>query len=130
MAVTANISRKLDNNCVQVDISSKKIWTRYFKVPENKADSFIANYKKQDTRNNWRSNLMMLTGALAGCFIASIFTQKLSKGIKTAIGILAGLLGTAGAIFTNATIVRKQEDKLLKNYNAEEIFYESKKFPI
>lgn len=47
MGIDIKITNKLDNNCVQVEVNSNKGGqSKYFKVPVDKADSFIANYKK------------------------------------------------------------------------------------
>ena len=49
MGIDIKITNKLDNNCVQVEVNSNKGGqSKYFKVPVDKADSFIANYKKND----------------------------------------------------------------------------------
>ena len=46
MGIDIKITNKLDNNCVQVEVNSNKGGqSKYFKVPVDKADSFIANYK-------------------------------------------------------------------------------------
>lgn len=47
MGIDIKITNKLDNNCVQVEVNSNKGGqSKYFKVPVDKADSFITNYKK------------------------------------------------------------------------------------
>ena len=45
MGIDIKITNKLDNNCVQVEVNSNKGGqSKHFKVPVDKADSFIANY--------------------------------------------------------------------------------------
>ena len=56
MAIDAKITNRLNNNNVQVEISSKDSQKRFFAVPENKADSFIKNYTKLDKKHSIIAN--------------------------------------------------------------------------
>ena len=48
MSIEARILGKLDATNVQIEINSSKGSSKpnYYKVPENKADAFIADYEK------------------------------------------------------------------------------------
>lgn len=130
MAVTTKINRKLDNDCVQIEITSKKTWTRYFKVPESKADSFCASYKKNDKKIKRMSTAAFVLSPFIGTIIALPFTKNLGRGARTGIGIAAGIASAIGSVFAMAPVIEKNNNKLLKKFDAEEIFYENKNFPI
>ena len=51
MAVDINITKKLDNNFVQVEVESKNVPKRFFKVPESKVDEFCKSYKEKRCSN-------------------------------------------------------------------------------
>jgi len=131
MALTAAVTRKLDNNCVQVEIKNKGGATRYYKVPEDKADSFgreyIANSKKM---YRWSSVLTFTSviGAVALTLLAAKnMANKASKYLISGVtGIIAGTASTASGQKTSI----KNHTEFLENYNAEEIRYDDKKLPI
>ena len=79
MSVSASITRKLDNNYVQVDITSKKMEPRYYKVPASKADEFCKDFKKTDKRMSRVSDYSFITSTLAGCVIISLLNRHIRK---------------------------------------------------
>ena len=130
MALDVKISQKIDNNFVKVEANSSHAPTRYFKVEKDKADSFCASYKKEASRNTTRNYVAMFVSVLAACGITGVFTNKLSKTLQTVAGVAAGIVGLAGATFYTTKKAISNEDKMLKQFNATEIFEEKKQLPI
>ncbi|MCM1004645.1 MAG: hypothetical protein NC408_09955 [Candidatus Gastranaerophilales bacterium] len=130
MTVDTKLTRNLGNNYVQVEASSKKSWTRYFKVPEDRADEFCASYKNHDKKMKKISNVTFVGAPFLGCILALPLTSRLSGGAKVATGILAGAGMAVGSVFMTASILEKRLNALLKKYDSEELFYDDKKFPV
>ena len=120
MAVEINITRKLDNNHVQVEVNSKNIPTRYFKVESQKADEFCKAYKKYDKEQNIWSPIRVLTPVVLVTSIANHLTRNLNKAGQWGAAIGSGILAAAGAIRLNTKLLMKKEDNMLKQYNASE----------
>ena len=126
MAVSANVTRKLDNNYVQVDVTSKKTNPRYYRVPESKADKFCKDFTKTDKRMSIISDTSFVVSTLIGCALISLITKKLSGIARVTLGILGGIsLGFASEMFSANMMVKKYQE-LLKTHQAEEIKYEDK----
>ena len=126
MAVSANVTRKLDNNYVQVDVTSKKTEPRYYKVPESKADEFCKEFTKTDKKMSILSDTSFVISTLLGCAIISILARKLGGAARIALGILGGVgLGFTSEMISANTMVKKYE-QLLKKHDAEEIKLEDK----
>ena len=130
MALDVKISQKIDKDFVKVEANSSHAPTRYFKVEKDKADLFCATYKKEASRNTTRNYVAMFVSVLAACGITGVFTNKLSKTLQTVAGIAAGIAGLAGATFYTTKKAISNEDKMLKQFNATEIFEEKKQLPI
>ena len=131
MALTAAVTRKLDNNFVQVEIKNNNENPRYYKVPEEKADSFSKEYVANSKKMYTLSSILNFTSVFGGVALALFITKKMaSKGFRYVIsgvtGAAAGLISTISGQKTSI----KNHTEFLKNYNAEEIHYEDKKFPI
>ena len=126
MAVNANITRKLDNNYVQVDITSKKMEPRYYKVPASKADEFCKDFQKTDKRMSRVSDYSFITSTLAGCVIISLLTRKLNSAARIALGILGGVGAGFTSVFVTSNYVDKKYHQLLQTHQAEEIKKEDK----
>ena len=126
MAPEINITNKLSNNHVQVEIKSKNVPTRYFKVPEQKADEFCKNYKQFEKKQRINSAIRIAVPAVILCTIANYFTQGKSKLIQWTAGIGLGMAGIMGATRWNVKKLIKKEDELLNKHNAEEIIKEDK----
>jgi hypothetical protein len=121
MAITADVSRKLDNNYVQVDITSTKIGVKHFKVPKNKVDSFCSNYKKNEKKMSMYSTLLMVGSAIAGASLGYICTKNMNKTVRTIAEIVASVGGVFASIYGMANVMEKSSDNLLKKHGAEEL---------
>lgn len=130
MAISAEIKQKIDNNCVRVEVSGKKVPTRYFRVPEDKADIFCEQYKKNDTRTGYLTGAITVGAVLAVCATINALMQKAAPVVKRSIGIGAGIITAIGSLWATAPLVVKREDKLLNQFGANEINFERTKFPI
>ena len=131
MTLTAAVTRKLDNNCVQIEIKNKVGGTRYYKVPEDKADSFSKEYISNSKKMYRWSSLLSLTSVLGAVAVTLLLTKKMASNmmryvISGVTGLVAGTISTASGQKTSV----KNHTEFLKNYNAEEINYDDKKFPI
>ncbi len=131
MAITTAVTRKFDNNYVQVEIESNRQEPRYYKVPENKADSFQKEYKKNSKKMPWIDTGLTL-GAIIVMIVPTFFaTKKIeSKTARMFLGTLAGLVGGFGAMHLGTKIEENSHSKLLQKYGAEEIDYSVSSFPI
>ena len=77
MGIDIKITNKLDNNCVQVEVNSNKGGqSKYFKVPVDKADSFITNYKKNDKNTSFITNTAFVSSIFGGVLLSSLATKK------------------------------------------------------
>ncbi len=131
MALTSSVTRKFDNNYVQVEINSNKYETRYYKVPESEADSFQAEYKKNSKKANRLSNGLMILGLAATTVAAYFATKKMeNKALKTIISLVAGVSGGIAGTFAGAKIEAKDHQNLMYKYNATEIDYSQSNLPI
>ena len=130
MAVDMKVNRRLDNNYVQVEATSKKTYTKFFKVPQDRVDAFCANYKKHDKNMKILSNTSFVASTILGCLLVSPLTRKISSGARLAVGILAGMGAATASVFGTAKIMQSKQDSLLKKFKAQEIFYSEKNFPV
>ena len=130
MALEVKVAQKIDKDYVKVEANSPQVPTRYFKVPAPKADSFCSSYEKEAKRNSTRNYVAMFISVLTACGITGIFTKSLNKTLQTVAGITAGLAGLAGATFFSTKKAIANEEEMLKQYNASEIFQDKKKMPI
>lgn len=124
MTISSAVTRKFDNGYVQVEIESNRQDTRYYKVPEDRADSFQREYKKNSKKAPWVETGLTM-GAIVALIVPTYFaTKKIeSKSIRMVLGTLAGLTGGIGSIQLGNKIEAKSHTKLLQKYNAEEIDY-------
>ena len=124
MTLTSAVTRKFDNGYVQVEIQSKRQEPRYYKVPENNADSFQREYQKNSKKMPWINTGLTLGAIVATIVPVSFLTKNVeSKTIRMLSGIIAGLIGGIGSMYLGANIESKSHVKLLQKYNAEEIDY-------
>ena len=133
MAIDSKISRKFPDNTVQVDVTAKKMPTRYFKLPEEKADSFVKSYNKYDSNTRTISTTLLLLLTLAGGIIGNKGARdfKAKPFWQYTISTICAMAGCFGSTLLTADIMQTKEAKLLKAHNAREISYEeNKKFPI
>ena len=130
MALTAAVTRKLDNNFVQVEVKNKVGGTRYYRVPEDKADSFSKEYVHNSKRMYRLSSVLTFTSILGALSLGLFFTRNAaSKGLKYAVSGVMGLAAGAVSTASGQKTSTKNHTEFLKNYNAEEIRYDNKEFP-
>lgn len=126
MSVDAKISRAIDNNSVQVDISSKNSRTRFYQVPKNNADNFIKQYKKQDKKASLITNTAFGAAILVGVFGANALTKKMNnKLLKFVLNTAAGVGCAIAAIFGSGKYIQNQQNKIIEQNRAKEIFFEA-----
>lgn len=131
MAITTAVTRKFDNNDVQVEVTSKRQELRYYRVPANNADSFQREYKKNSSKMPWINTGLTLGAIVATIVPVSLLTNKIeSRSIRMVLGVLAGLTGGIGSMYLGSEIEAKSHKKLLNKYNAQEIDYSENKFPV
>ena len=124
MAIDAKITNRLNNNNVQVEISSKDSQKRFFAVPENKADSFIKNYTKLDKKHSIIANGAFMGGIFAGILAAGIATRKIkSTAIRWGLNLTAGMIGAGASIYGTSAYMVKEQDKLFNTHQAKELSY-------
>ena len=129
MAIKLNVTQKLDNNHVQIEVEHPKVPTRYFKVPENKADEFCKAYKQFNTDQSVWSAIRVATPSILLCGIANYLTKNKSKTTQWITGIATGLVSVYTALNLNTKLLINKEDSLLKKHNAEELNFEVKSLP-
>ena len=130
MALDVNIVQNIDKTHVKVEAKSSHMPTRYFKVEKNNADAFCANYKKEARRNSTRNYISMFISVVGACGVTGLFTKNQSKTLQRISGIIAGIVGLAGATLYSTKKAISNEDKMLKQHNATEILQTKKKMPI
>ena len=123
MSINLKIERKLDSQHVQVNLESDKIPTRYFKVPEAKADEFCSKYKKFHKEETVFSYIKVLVPTFVCCALGTTVTKNLGKIWSNLIGITAGAIGGAIAMPLNIKDIANRERHLLKEYGASEVHY-------
>ncbi len=123
MGLDAKITNRLDNNNVQVEISNKKNeFKKSFSVPENKADSFIASYKKNNRNVSIISNTAFVASILGGVLLISACTHKLkSTALKWILNTCGGIAGSICAFIGTDKYIESKEKQLLNNHQAKEI---------
>ena len=126
MALDTKISRQLDNGCVQVDVKYKDAPPKYYKVPQEKADSFSQKLKKQDKNskiiNNTAFGISLLGGVLAG----NVLSKNIESGVlKFIIGSASGVAAATAALFACSKYSEHEHNTILKEYGAKQIFYKA-----
>ena len=125
MAINANISKPLENGYVQVDVTYKNGYKRFYKVPQNCAKRYIAEKTQQNKDMNLYSNIAFGTSVFTGFLAAAFLTKKMDKMkqflIEATSAILLSTLTTLGFINYQAD----QEKLLDRKYGAKEIFYKA-----
>ena len=128
MGIDIKITNKLDNNCVQVEVNSNKGGqSKYFKVPVDKADSFIANYKKNDKNTSFITNTAFVSSIFGGVLLSSLATKKFIKSgfLRWIINTLAGIAGATSSVVASSNYIESRNNKLLKQHNAQQIYYQA-----
>lgn len=124
MAITTAITKPLDAGYVQVDSTSKTGYKKYYKVPQKNAGKFAEELKQQDKTLNLYSNITFFAAIFAGVLGATYFTKNMESRMKqfliqTSAAIVTAALATLG--FNNYAV--SEENNLLKQHHAKEIFY-------
>jgi len=121
--ITTQIIKPLDNDCVQIDVSSKRMPTRSYKVPKDKADSFCKEYEAMDKKNRISSTLIYFPitfgSACGGYLLAGLV--KAGSFLKIIASCIGAMCGDIASMKINAKIIDKRENALLNTYNAEEV---------
>lgn len=125
MALDAKITKQLDPNYVQVDITNKNEPYRYFKVPRQNADSFIKKFKKENKNNRYITNIGFAASIFGGLFITSLATKNINKPTtKHILNVLGSIATALATMFASEKYIEKKDSEYIKKYHAEEIFYE------
>lgn len=124
MALEANVTKRLDNKYVQVDITSQYNDPIYYRVPVQRADSFAKKYKELNKRNFFISNISLAAATIAGFSIANNFTKNIkNKFLKYMTDTLFGI----GSVILTSNLLGnlnyKQIQNLSKQHGAQQIFY-------
>ena len=128
MSIDAKITNQLDNNNVQVEINRNKGGqTKYFKVPANKADSFIASYKKNDKNTSFITNTAFVASILGGVLLSNFITKKCIKStsLRWIISTLAGIGGATASVVVSSDYIDSKNKKIIQMHNAQQIYYEA-----
>jgi len=131
MAVTTAVTRKFDNNFVQVEVKAKKDEPRYYKVPADKADSFQKEYVANSKKMRRLSDAMFFLSFPVTIGLSYLCTKKIeSKNLRMLIGVIAGIVGGVGTSYAGVNMTIKNHKEFLEKYNSEEIDYSESKLPI
>lgn len=129
MAITTAVTRKLDNNCVQVEVKSPNQGTRYYKVPEDNADTFQKEYVKNSKKMYKLSSFLTFSSVLAAVAATIAITRKMTnKVLKYGTAAIAGIGASFLASASSQNTAAKSHKEFLQNYNSEEIYYDKDPF--
>ena len=125
MSVEATVSKQLDNNFVQVDITSKNANPKYYKVPAKTADSFMKTYKKQEQKSLMISNVSFALSCVTGCFLTNALTKKFIKSAfaKYTVNTLGGIALSIATMLGVGNMLSSQKQNMLQKHGAQEISY-------
>ena len=123
MGLEAKITNQLTNQCVQVEIGNSKSETKkYYSVPENRADEFIASYKKNDKKISFVTNTAFVSAILGGVLLTSLITRNLKSGIlRWALNTMGGIAGAVASFLAGDKYIQNKQNKLMQEYQAHEI---------
>lgn len=123
MGLEANVINRLDNNNVLVEISNTKTdFKKHFSVPEDKADTFVASYKKDNRNVSIISNTLFAASCVAGVMLTNVFTRKLdSKPLRWFLALAGGAAASVGSFIGTDKYIEAKQKKLLNNFQAQEI---------
>ena len=131
MAITTAVTRKFDNNYVQVDATTRNGDTKYYKLPAAKADSFQKEYIQNSKEQWWKEVALTTVSVIGAIILASLATKKVeSSAARMAVGVGAGAVGGIGSGFLAAKMNVNSHQKLLKKYGAEQLYFEENRLPI
>ena len=131
MSITTAVTRRFDNNYVQVDITPKNGDVKYYKLPEAKADSFQKEYVQNSKDQYWKDTAITIGSIFGTIILAALCTKKIENStLRMAIGIGGGLTGGLGSSVICEKLNENSHKKLLKKYNAEQLDYSKNKLSI
>lgn len=119
------LGKKVSGGSVELLYNMKLPAVKY-SVPEDKADEFIATFKKE----NKKATLIPATvglgvGALGGFGVYKLFSKNASKLLKFPIaGMAAFLLGVGSAAATMVAMIKnmaKKESTILNKFDAQKL---------
>ena len=122
MTLSSSIIKNMNNGYVVVKIGTSDRNIKYYKVPENKADEFQSEYKKNSKKNSLSSTFIMLAAVIAALVPTALLTKKVDNNTKrTLINVGAGVAGGIMASAATGRVEQKSYLKLLNKYNAEPV---------
>jgi len=127
MTLSTEITRKLDDGNVQVDIKSKNTTSRHYSVAPEKADCFISDYKKNEKNSLYLSNIAFGVSIFGGVVLTNFLIRNAVKStamrylLSSAGGVIAGIASMLGV----GDYLDKKKAELMKQYQAKEIFYKA-----
>lgn len=120
MGLQSTITHRFDNGYVLVEIGSRNKEPHYYTLPENKADEFQREYKKNSNKLGWASAGVMLAAIAAVLTPVALTTKNIqNKFARNALGVAAGIAGGIGSMFINYKLETNSHQKLLKKYDAK-----------
>lgn len=126
MALTVEVVKPLGEGRVQVDTKRKWLGSeivQHYSVPEEKADAFIADYKKEVPKMQRNGGIIGAVAGIVSMALGVAAAKKAGPILKTlsmALFTVAGVLGTAFAVGTNNA---KKARTMLDKHDAKPIFY-------
>lgn len=125
MALSVEVVKPLDGGRVQVDAKNKffgKDIVAHYSVPENKADEFIADYKKEENKRttNGIASCAITAGAMLLGGLASKKANVLLKGLSV---VLFGAVGAVASVVGFGMNNAKRLNKLFEKHDAKPVVY-------
>ena len=132
MALNSTITRKYENNYVQIEIGSNRAGAKRYKLSADRVDEFTKEYKSNSSKMAWASTGIMMGAILATVMPTYIITASTvsNRILKPVIGIAVAVAAGIGSLFISTAIGKKSHNKLLEKYNAEEVFDVAATLPI
>ena len=132
MALNSTITRKYENNYVQIEIGGNRAGAKRYKLPADKVDEFTKEYKSNSSKMAWTSTGIMMGAILATVMPTYIITASRvsNRVLKPVIGIAVAVAAGIGSLFISTAIEKKSHNKLLEKYNAEEVVDVAATLPI
>ena len=125
MALSVEVVKPLDGGRVQVDAKNKffgKDVVTHYSVPKEKADEFIADYKKEENKRtaNGIASCAITAGAMLLGGLASKKANVLLKGLSV---ILFGAAGAVASVIGFGMNNAKRLNNLFEKHDANPIVY-------
>ena len=122
MKIDSKVVKNYENGYVKIEISSLDSAPKYYRVPENKADEFQSEYKKNKSKMDWINGGILLGSILGVILAASALTKNIAnKAVRAVSNIAAGVAGGIISLFISNKIEQNNYEKFMQKYEAEEI---------